>query len=322
VTDSLSTQMNTEVTEGTQLEMGRKHLDRRQLLAGTAAAAGVAAVPRPARAQQKPQRTALPKALIFGMLPGSLSVEDRFKLARDVGFDGVETAPVADPAQCERMRAAAEKVGMRVHSVIYGGWDPPLTHPDAEARKRSVENAKAALRSAKALGADCILLVPGVVNAQAPYAEAHRRAREGVRQLIPTAEELKVPILIEEVWNNFLLSPLEFNAFVDSFRSRWVQAYFDVGNVVPFGWPEDWIRTLGRRIKKIHLKDFKGGPGLFGGIKGEFVNLRDGSVNWPEVRRALSEIGFNDYVTCELRGGDEAYLRDVSQRVDKILRGE
>ncbi|HTE19127.1 MAG TPA: TIM barrel protein, partial [Armatimonadota bacterium] len=114
----------------------------------------------------------------------------------------------------------------------------------------------------------------------------------------------------------------EFNQFVDSFKSPWVQAYFDVGNVVPFAWPEDWIRTLGPRIKKVHLKDFKGGPGLFQAIGGSFVNLRDGSVNWPEVRKAFSEIGYNGWVTCELSGGDAEYLKDVSRRVDLILAGK
>ena len=109
---------------------------------------------------------------------------------------------------------------------------------------------------------------------------------------------------------------------MDGFNSQWVQAYFDVSNVVPFGWPEDWVRTLGRRIKKVHLNDFKGGPGLFEGIRGSFVNLRDGSVNWPEVRKAFTEIGYNGWVTCELRGGDAEYLKDVSKRVDLILAGQ
>jgi hexulose-6-phosphate isomerase len=129
-------------------------------------------------------------------------------------------------------------------------------------------------------------------------------------------------ICVEEVWNNFLLSPLEYCQYIDGFHSPWVHAYFDVGNVVAFAWPEDWIRTLGHRVRKVHLKDFKGGPGLFGGIGGHWANLREGSINWPEVRRAFTEIGYNGYMTTELSGGDEAYLRDVSQRVDLILAGQ
>lgn len=292
---------------------------RRELLGRSAAAAALSAVvrQRPAAAEED----GIKKAVVYSMLPGDLPPAGRFQMARDCGFDGVEM-PAVPEAECESLRRAAENAGIRLHSVIYGGWDPPLTHPDPAQRAQSVKKAEAALRSAQGLGAGSILLVPGVVNASTPYSNAYRWAQEGVRELIPTAEKLKISIQIEEVWNNFLLSPLEFNRFIDSFKSPWVQAYFDVGNVVPFGWPEDWIRTLRGRIKKVHLKDFKGGPGLFGAIKGSFVNLRDGSVNWPEVRKAFSEIGYSGWMTCELAGGDAAYLRDVCRRVDLILAGE
>jgi len=188
-------------------------------------------------------------------------------------------------------------------------------------QERAVQGVKQGIEGASRMGADALLLVPAVVNAQTRYIDAYKRSQANIKKLIPTAAKYKVIICIEEVWNNFLLSPLEFARYVDEFKSQWVQAYFDVGNVVTFGWPEDWIRTLGKRIKRVHLKDYKGGPGLFGGNKGEFVNLLDGSVNWGEVRKALIEIGFTSYMTTELGGGDEAYLRDVSARVDKILAG-
>lgn len=292
-------------------------VDRRTLLAGAAAAA--AGAPLAAGASARPEGPK--KAVLYGMLPNNLSVEDRFKLARDVGFAGVEAPPISDPAECERMRAAAEKAGIRVHSVIYGGWDPPLTHPEQEARERSLKNAEAAIRGAKLMGADDILLVPGIVNAQTRYVDAWKRAQEGIRRLIPVAEENRILICVEEVWNNFLLSPMEMASFVDSFKSPWVHSYFDVGNVVIFAWPQDWVRTLGKRIKKVHLKDYKGGPGLFGGNKGSFVNLLEGSIDWPEVRRAFADIGYTGFMTTELGGGDAAYLRDISARVDKILAG-
>ena len=295
-------------------------MKRRDFLAHSAAGAALAAGLGRNTAAAAPEE-GRKKAVVYSMLPSTLPPADRFKLARECGFDGIEMPPVPE-AECQALRSAAERAGIRLHSVIYGGWNPPLTHPDPAQREQSLKNAEAAIRTAKALGSDCILLVPGVVNAATSYANAHRWAQEGVRKLIPTAERLRIPILIEEVWNNFLLSPLEFNAFVDGFNSQWVQAYFDVGNVVPFGWPEDWVRTLGRRIKKVHLKDFKGGPGLFEGIRGSFVNLRDGSVNWPEVRKAFREIGYNGWMTCELRGGDAEYLKDVSRRVDLILAGQ
>lgn len=295
-------------------------MKRREFLAQSAAGAALAAGLGPIAVNAAPEAR-IKKAVIYTMLPSAMPPADRFKLAKDCGFDGVEMPPIPE-AECEALRTAAEGAGIRLHSVIYGGWSPPLTHPDPAQREQSVKNAEAALRSAKALGADDILLVPGIVNAATPYRSAYQWAREGVEKLIPTADKLNIQILLEEVWNNFLLSPLEYNAFVDSFHSPRVQAYFDVGNVVPFAWPEDWIRTLGKRIKRVHLKDFKGGPGLFGGIKGSFVMLREGSINWPEVRKAFSEIGYNGWVTCELGGGDATYLKDVAQRVDLILAGK
>ena len=295
-----------------------KSINRRELLAGAASAALTAsALGARAHEAEGPK-----KAVLFSMLPGNLPLDERFRLARDVGFAGVEAPPITDPIEAEKMRAAAERAGIRIHSVIYGGWDPPLSSPDAAQAQRSLENARAALHSAKNMGADDILLVPAVVDAHTGYADAYKRSQENIHKLIPLAAELQVMICLEEVWNNFLLSPIEFAAYIDSFKSRWVQAYFDVGNVVAFAWPQDWIRTLGKRIKKVHLKDFKGGPGLFGAIKGDWVNLREGSIDWPEVRRAFTDIGYTGYMTTELGGGNEAYLRDVSSRVDKILAGE
>ena len=134
--------------------------------------------------------------------------------------------------------------------------------------------------------------------------------------MIPLAAELKVIIAIEEVWNKFLLSPLEFASYVDQFKSPWIRAYFDVGNVVISGYPQDWIRTLNKRIAKLHLKDFK-----FQKRTAEFVPLREGEINWKEVHAALAEIGYHGTATVELSAGDEAYLRDVSHRVDLILQG-
>ncbi|NLV46987.1 MAG: sugar phosphate isomerase/epimerase, partial [Candidatus Hydrogenedentes bacterium] len=147
-------------------------------------------------------------------------------------------------------------------------------------------------------------------------AEAWERSHQHIPKLLPLAEELKITIAIEEVWNNFLLdSASEFARYVDEFKSPWVKAYFDVGNVLAYGAPEAWIRTLGKRIVKVHLKDFrKEGR--------KWVNLRDGDVNWPEVMKAFGEIGYSGYLTPELSGGDEAYLRDLSERIDLIIAGK
>jgi L-ribulose-5-phosphate 3-epimerase len=171
------------------------------------------------------------------------------------------------------------------------------------------------LRNAKLWGAGTVLLVPAVVNPETRYEDAYQRSIQQIRKLIPLAKELKVVIAVEDVWNKFLLSPVEFARYVDTFDSPWVQAYFDVGNIVFYGYPQDWIRTLGKRIVRIHLKDFKSETK-------EFVPLRDGSINWPEVHKALLEVGYDGFLTIEQRAGDEAYLREINARMDLIIAGK
>jgi L-ribulose-5-phosphate 3-epimerase len=146
------------------------------------------------------------------------------------------------------------------------------------------------------------------------YGQAYQRSQENIRKLIPTATDLNVTIAVENVWNKFLLSPLEFARYVDEFANPIVRAYFDVGNVILFGFSQDWIRTLGKRLVRIHLKDFKRQGS-------QWTNLLDGDVNWKEVKKALDEVGYSGYLTPELGGGDEAYLTDLSKRIDKILQG-
>lgn len=255
----------------------------------------------------------LKKALNLSMLPGDLSMDDKFKMAADCGFQGMEVGPTNDPAEIAAMRSASEKAGIPIHSIIYGGWGKPLSSASDADGAQAVEAAKAGLQCAHDLGADALLLVPAVVNAENRYVDAYERSHKRVKELIPTAEKLGVTICIENVWNAFLLSPLEFARYVDEFKSPWVQAYFDVGNVIgAFGFSQDWIRTLGKRIKRIHLKDFK--------LDGrQWTNLGDGSVNWPEVKKALHEIGYKNFMTCELGGGDAAYLKDLSDRIERLL---
>lgn len=267
-------------------------------------------MPTPVRAEGRPK-----KSVMYDMLPGNLSLDEKYALAKRVGFEGVEIHPIHDKDEAMKQRAAAEKAGIPIQSIIYGGWDAPLSDPNPAVVARGIEQVKKALESAKWMGADNILLVPAVVTSQVRYQDAWTRSQANIRKLIPTAEKHNVMILVEEVWNKFLLSPLEFAHYVDSFRHPLVQAYFDIGNVVIWGYPEDWIRTLGKRIRKIHLKDFKRN-------RYEFVNLREGDVNWKEVRKALDEVGFTSFMNTELGGGDEAYLMDVSHRVDLILAGE
>ncbi len=258
----------------------------------------------------------LKKAVLVSMLPKEMSYPDRFKLAVDTGFEAMEAQTVTDPKEAEAIKVAAEKAGLRIHSVMnMDHWKFPLSSDDPAVVERSLKGMETSLRNAKLWGAETVLLVPAVVNPKTSYRDAYTRSQVQIRKLIPLAKELGVVIAVEEVWNKFLLSPVEFAAYVDEFKSPWVKAYFDVGNVVLYGYPQDWIRTLGKRIVKFHLKDFDSKTK-------EFVPLREGSIDWPEVRRAITEIGFSGYLTVELKDGDAAYLREVSARVDKILAGE
>ncbi|HEY3282202.1 MAG TPA: sugar phosphate isomerase/epimerase family protein [Armatimonadota bacterium] len=293
-------------------------MDRRGFLAASAGVLAVGAAASAAEERElprKPPAGQLRKAVIFGMLPDSMPMADRLKLAKDCGFDGIESEPLGDLKAAEERRSAAEAAGLEVHSVIYGGWDKPLSTGDPAVAAAGKEAVRSALRDARALGATSLLLVPGIVNEKTRYIDCYERSQRNVKDLIPEAKAQGVQILIEEVWNNFLMSPLEYSRYVDEFKSPWVQSYFDVGNVVAFAWPEDWIRTLGKRIRRLHLKDFKRGPR-------QFVHLRDGDINWPEVRKALAEVGYGGYMTAELNGGDAAYLKDLAARMDLIIAGK
>jgi hexulose-6-phosphate isomerase len=158
--------------------------------------------------------------------------------------------------------------------------------------------------------------VPAVVNPETSYQQAWERSQRQIRKLIPLAEELKVTIAVEEVWNKFLLSPLEFARYVDEFNSPWVRAYFDIGNVAIQAYPHDWIRTLGKRIVKLHVKDF-----AFRKRVAEFTPLLEGEIDWKAVHAALADIGYKGTATVELSAGDTGYLKEVNARFEKILAG-
>ena len=260
---------------------------------------------------------ALKKGLVLSMLPASLSFADRFKLAHDVGFDVVQAPTTPDEHSAEEIKKAAESSGLHVDSVMnMDHWQYPLSSSDPAVVEKSLAGMRTSLHNAKLWGCDAVLLVPAVVNPQTSYRDAWRRSQQQIRKLIPLAEEIKVVIAIEEVWNKFLLSPIEMNAYIQEFQSPWIKAWFDVGNVLLYGYPQDWIRTLGKSIVKVHLKDFKRKEGGYA-----WVNLGDGDVDWPAVRAAFAEIGYAGSVIAELEPGDEAYLRDVSRRIDRLLLG-
>jgi L-ribulose-5-phosphate 3-epimerase len=255
------------------------------------------------------------KGLVMDMLPSKLSYGDRFKLARDVGFEVVQAPTTPDMHEAEEMKKAADGAGIRIDSVMnMDHWKYPLSSGDSAVVAKSMEGMRTSLNNAKLWGSDAVLLVPAVVNAETAYSEAWIRSQTEILKLIPTAAKLKIVIAIEEVWNKFLLSPLEMGRYIGEFRSPWVKAWFDVGNVVLYGYPQDWIRYLGKTIYKVHLKDFKRKEGGYA-----WVNLGEGDVDWAAVRKAFAEIGYSGSVIAELDGGDEAYLRDVSGRIDRLL---
>ena len=282
-------------------------------------AAAAASARIPAHAARLPIR----KAVEFSMLPTSIPVADRFQLARDCGFEQIECPTTPDPKNAADMAAAAEKTGLRIHSVMnMDHWKFPLSSPDPAVVAKSLDGIRTSLNNAKLWGADTVLVVPAVVTPDVTYAQAMERSRTSINKVLPLAEELKIIIGVEEVWNKFLLSPLEFARYVDDFNSPWLRAYFDVGNVVLYGYPQDWIHTLGKRIVKLHIKDFAFRRNASGNQTAQWVGLGDGDINWKAIHTALADIGYNGSATVELNGGDGTYLKDVNRRFDKILNGE
>ncbi len=264
-----------------------------------------------------PAEASIKKGVLLDMLPAKLSYAERFKMARDVGFDVVQAPTTPDEHVAEEIKKAADSANMRIDSVMnMDHWRYPLSSSEPAVVEKSLEGMRTSLHNAKLWGSDAVLLVPAVVNPQTSYRDAWARSQREIRKLIPLAEELKVVIAIEEVWNKFLLSPLEMVSYIGEFQSPWVQAWFDVGNVVLYGFPQDWIRTLGKSIVKVHLKDFKRKEDGYA-----WVNLGDGDVDWAAVRQAFTEIGYSGSVITELKNGNEAYLRDVSRRVDRLVLG-
>src|SRR5215467_13690903 len=264
-----------------------------------------------------PPTLSIKKGVWFGMLPEKLSIADRYKMARDVGFEVVQAPTEPDERKAEEVKKAAEAAGIRIDSVMnMDHWKYPLSSSDRAVVEKNLALCNEVRMPAKLWGCDTVLLVPAVVNPQTSYHDAWTRSQKEIRTLIPLAEELKVVIAIEEVWNKFLLSPLEMAKYIGEFQSPWIKAWFDVGNVLLYGYPQDWIHTLGNSIVHVHVKDFKRKEDGY-----SWVNLGDGDVDWAAVRQAFADIGYSGSAVTELEGGDEAYLRDVVKRFDRLVLG-
>ncbi|NGO40439.1 sugar phosphate isomerase/epimerase [Limisphaera ngatamarikiensis] len=294
-------------------------MTRRQFLATTAVALAAAASATRHGTVRAAQRRPLKKGIMWATigLPGS--VRDKMAAVKNAGFDGVEMMSHMD---VDEVKAARDATGLAIPSVCGAHhWSKPLSHPDPRIRREGIEALERTLRDAHAYGATSVLLVPAVVNKEVSYDQAWQRSQEAIQQVLPLAAELKIRIAIENVWNHFLLSPLEAARYVDQFESPWIGWHFDCGNILNYGWPEQWIRILGRRICKVHIKEFsrkkRDAEGLW---KGFDVALLEGDNDWPAIMHALDEVGYQDWVITEQGGADNPDgLRDLARRVDQIL---
>lgn len=295
-------------------------MNRRFFLTTAAAgAAGLALSPRLTFALSA-RRPALMKAVKYNMIDVDGSVRDKFALLKELGFDGVEMHSPNDFTQ-EEVVAASHAVDLPIHGVVdMVHWNQTLSDPDPAIREAGVEGLLTAMRDAEAYGASTVLLVPAVVTKDVSYDDAYRRSQAEIRKVLPEARELGVRIALENVWNQFLLSPLEFARYIDEFESEWIGAYFDVGNVVTFGWPEHWIRILGPRILKLDVKEFSNTLRDEEGMRTGFrAPLGEGSVDWPAVLAALDDVGFNGWATAEIPGGGRERLAEIARRMDGVL---
>lgn len=300
-------------------------LNRREFVKAGAGALAAAAVLPSALAEQKtdkPKRE-IRKAIMYATVPGGGSVLDKFRMIRDAGFEGVEPMGGMDRNEVLKARDA---VGLEMPSVcVSTHWVMPLSDPNPGTRAAGLEGLKTALHDCKAYGGSSVLLVPGVVNKTVSYAAAYERSQAEIRKVVPLAEELGVKMAIENVWNYFLMSPLEAARFVDEFQSGAVGWHFDVGNIIAWGWPEQWIEVLGKRIQKLHIKEYSRAKRDQEGLwKGFNVDYLAGDNNWPVVMKALDAVGYKGWAIGEPAyhppGLDnQAFLRNVSEKMGKIL---
>jgi L-ribulose-5-phosphate 3-epimerase len=294
----------------------KSSMDRRGFLksAGAVTAAVMAGPMTATRsASAGPNAGKIKKAVALGMIREKLPLIDKLKLVKDLGFEGIEVnCPTG--VDNEELKKALETTGLGVSQVVDGlHWKDHLSSPNEDVRARGVAALKASLDDAKFFGAGEVLLVPGVVNANVTFDDCYKRTQEEIKKVLSHAKETGVKIGIENVWNNFINDPETMLKYVDEFQSEYVAVHYDVGNHVKFNKPEHWVRTLGKRIIRLHIKEFS--------LTKQFsVKLGEGDVNWPEVVKALDEIKYTGWATAEVAGGDRKELQDIAERMNKILQ--
>lgn len=252
------------------------------------------------------------KAVKIGMVqvPGSLT--DKFKVLKELGFDGVELDSPGGPSP-EEVAKAKDETGLIVHGVVDSKhWQDTLSSPDEAVRARGVEALKTAIKMSKAYGGTSVLLVPGVARNGVTYEQCWERSIPEIKKCLPVAEEHGIMILLENVWNDFLTDPKETVRYIEEIDSELVGAYFDVGNTVRYSPPHEWVPILGKHIKKLDIKDY-------GKDRGFAHDLLDGDVDWPKVMAELRKLDFKGWGTAEIRGGDKERLAEIAKRMDKIF---
>ena len=307
-------------------------LDRRTFLLSAAATTAAGAFARKASVQPEAFRAnpagdgpKILKSLKFGMIGEGETLADKFRVAKDAGFDGVEMDS-PNPFDADEVVAARDEVGILIPGVVDSAhWSKPFNHPDESVRAEGRDALETALRDCKRFGGSTVLVVPAVVRKGMSYADAYRLSQKEIGRLVPLAEELGIAIAFENVWNNFLLSPLEAARYVDEFESPNAGWYFDVGNIVNYAWPEQWIDVLGDRIMKIDVKEFsrskRDNEGLW---KGFGVKIGEGDCDWPAVNAAMDRIGYRGWASAEVGGGNSERLIEIAKRMDTVfaLEGE
>lgn len=292
-------------------------LNRRSFLhlAGTA---GALALASGSVSAQNPGRK-IKKGIMGATVGVKGSTLEKFKAVKEAGFAGIEPMSHMDR---DEVRKALDETGLVCASVCGAHhWSKPLTHPSENIRKEGLDALLHTLRDAKAYGAESILLVPGVCNETIPYDVAMERAFTEISKAVALAEELKVAISIENVWNNMFLSPVEAAQFVDRFKSQYVGWHFDIGNIIHYGWPEQWIRVLGKRINRLHIKEYsRQRSDKEGKWKGFDVEFLKGDNNWPKVMKAIDDIGYSGWGIAEQGGGGSPEgLKKLSDEMTTIF---
>jgi len=299
-------------------------LTRRELLVAASAAAGVAFGSLPGRAlaaDEKPTEKKFKKALKIGMIRigQDATLLDKFRLLKDLGFDGVELDSPSN-VTVEEARRAIGDTGVNVPGVVDSvHWNQRLSDPSEEVRAKGLEALRSALKFCKDIGGTSVLLVPGRVTPDASYEQCWERSVAEIKKAVPQAEDLGIQILIENVWNDFLTDPRETARFIDACGSKIVGSHFDIGNAVRYSPPHEWIPILGQRIKKLDIKDYKRPPegGNLGA--GFQAKLLEGDVDWPRCMAELKKIGYVGWGCAEIQGGGREWLTDVAARMDKIF---